>query len=306
MSSALSLRFSAQAQADIQRLSRELSDLQRQVASGNVSNDLSGFGEGAARLLNTQGVRSLVDARASAINQVSARFDVQSSSLGQAADASTNLAKAIHDAISANDGRGVELEVNLAFTSTVSALNETWNGQPLFAGERVGGGPVTITSLDQLVSTPNDQIYDEAARSQTMVLGPGAPIELADRASEISQGAFDAMRDLKVLLNQAGGQLGAPLTSAQIASLQDIANRLDSSAATFNSAEGRSGQLSTRLSAEYQRLQDRSALLLKESGEQSDADLAQVSVRINSLLAQYQAAAKTFSDLSQLSLLSYL
>jgi flagellin-like hook-associated protein FlgL len=64
--------------------------------------------------------------------------------------------------------------------------------------------------------------------------------------------------------------------------------------------------LGKRFEAERARLTARSNLLLKEVGEQADADLAMVSVQINSLLVQYEAAAKTFSDLSQLSLLRYL
>jgi len=46
--------------------------------------------------------------------------------------------------------------------------------------------------------------------------------------------------------------------------------------------------------------------LTKEIGEQADADLAAVSVQMSALLVQYEAAAKTFSELSKLNLLQYL
>jgi flagellar hook-associated protein 3 FlgL len=307
MNSALSLRFSTQAQLDIQRLTRELSDLQRQVASTVRANDLSGFGESAARLINTQGARTLTDSRGSVVNQLEARFEVQAAALRQAATSSTVLFTAIGDAISANDGRGLALELNLAFTGTINALNETWNGQPLFAGERVGEGPVKISSLEELLAaTTPSAMYDEASRHQTIDLNGGSPISLADKASEISPEAFDAMRALKLLIDQSGGELGAPLTASQIDSLQTIANDLKGAAATFNSAEGRAGQLTTRFAAERVRLQDRSNLLLKEVGEIADADLAMVSVRLSSLMVQYEASAKTFADLSKLTLLTYL
>jgi flagellar hook-associated protein 3 FlgL len=54
------------------------------------------------------------------------------------------------------------------------------------------------------------------------------------------------------------------------------------------------------------RLQERSNLLVKEIGDQTDADIGMVSMQLSALLVQYEAAAKTFSDLSQLSLLKYL
>ncbi len=307
MDGALTLRFSTQAAMDIQRMTRELSDLQRQVASGSVSNDLRGYGDGAARLLNTESLRATSDAKAQAVGALQARFGVQASALNQVSSATALLAKTIRDALSANDGRSIDVELNLAFSSSISGLNEQWNGQPLFAGERIGNPPVKINTLDELVSASGPQdIYDEAARPQTVDLGAGTPIPIADKASDLSSNLFDTFKQLKIMINAAGGQLPAPLTEAQRDQLGQIAAALDGEASTFTAAEGRAGQLQTRFTQERTRMTDRSDLLLKEVGDQADADLAQVSVRINSLLAQYQAAAKTFTDLSKLTLLNYL
>ena len=88
--------------------------------------------------------------------------------------------------------------------------------------------------------------------------------------------------------------------------LQTFAGQLEDEANTFTNYEGRAGQLQNRFEGERVRLQDRSNLLQKEIGDQADADVADVTVQLNTLLTQYQAAAKTFSDLSKLSLLDYL
>jgi flagellar hook-associated protein 3 FlgL len=307
MSGALTLRFTTQAQLDIRRMTRDLSDLQRQVASGAKANDLGGFGGGASRLLNAQTLKATADARSSTVVQLEARFGVQSAALGQVAGAAQLLAQSIREGISSNDGRGIAVELNLAFSSTVSALNETWNGQPLFSGERMGAGPIKINTLEELVTavTPDD-IFDEATRHQIIDLGAGTPIPLASKASEMSQDLFNTLRQLKDMVDAAGGQIGAPMTAAQITELQQITDQLDTEAQTFTNEEGRAGQLQTRFAAERARLQDRSNLLLKEIGDQADADLAEVSVQISSLLVQYEAAAKTFADLSKLTLLDYL
>jgi flagellar hook-associated protein 3 FlgL len=129
---------------------------------------------------------------------------------------------------------------------------------------------------------------------------------LSSKASELSQGMFDAMRDLKVLLDGAGGNIGQPIGAAERNALQALADRLDTEANNFTNEEGRAGQLQTRFASERVRLQERSNLLLKEIGEQADADLAEISVQLSSLLVQYEASAKTFADLSKLSLLDYL
>lgn len=307
MSGALTLRFSTQAQLDIRRMTRDLSDLQAQVASGAKAKDLQGFGGAASRLLNAQSLKSTADSHISVLTQIEARFGVQAAAQSQVANATSLLSQSIRDAISANDGRGISVDLPMSFSSIVSALNETWNGQPLFAGERQTGSPVKINSLDQLLAaTGPDDIYDEAQRHQTIDLGSGVPITLADKASEMSQPLFDTIKQLKVLLDASGGALGSPLTTAQTDQLTTIAAALEGEANSFTTAEGRTGQLQTRFSAERIRLQDRSNLLLKEIGSQADADIAEISVQINSLLVQYQASAKVFSDLSQLSLLQYL
>ena len=88
--------------------------------------------------------------------------------------------------------------------------------------------------------------------------------------------------------------------------MQAITDQLDAEANNFTNEEGRAGQLQARFDTERVRLQDRSNLLVKEIGAQADADLAEVSMQLSALMVQYQAAAKTFADLSKLSLLDYL
>jgi flagellin-like hook-associated protein FlgL len=307
VSGPLSLRFTTQAQLDIRRITRELTELQAKVASGREAKDLQGFGGASSRLLNAQSMRSNADARASVINQLQARFGVQGAALGQVSDAAGLLAQSIREAISANDGRGIATELDLSFSSVVSALNESWNGQPLFAGERQGQGPIKVSTLSQLqAATGPDDIFDEADRHQVLDLGAGEPIILSAKASELSQGLFDTLGDLADLIDAAGGQIGQPIAGADRDALLQLADRLDAESDKFTNEEGRAGQLQKRFSAESVRLQERSDLLLKEIGDQTDADIGMVAMQLSALMVQYEAAAKTFSDLSQLSLLKYL
>jgi flagellar hook-associated protein 3 FlgL len=307
MSGTLSLRFSTQAMTDVRRITRELSDLQAQIASGAKADDLQGFGGASSRLLNARTLQANADARGSVINQLQARFGVQGAALGQVAEAAGLLAQSIREAISANDGRGIATELDLSFTSIVSALNETWNGQPLFAGERQGAGPIRINTLEDLqAATGPEAIYDEAARHQMIDLGAGSPVMLSAKASELSTGLFDTLRAMKDMLDAAGGTIGQPITGAQRDQLTMFADALDTEANNFTNEEGRAGQLQNRFATERVRLQERSNLLIKEIGDQADADVAEVTIQLNTLLVQYEAAAKTFADLSKLTLLDYL
>lgn len=306
-STPLNARFFTRAQGDVRRITSELGNLQAQIASGAKADTLQGFGSASSRILSASSMRAATDSRASVINQLEARFGVQASALGQISDATQSLAQTIREAISANDGRGISTELELAFNSIVGALNETWNGQPMFGGERQGDSPVKITSLDELATTvqPED-LFDEAERHQIVDLGTGSPIKLAAKASELSTDLFNTLRQLKFMLDGAGGTLGSPMTGSYTGVLQNIAADLDFHAKEFVTEEGRTGQLQKRFEEERGRLTAQSDLLTKEIGDQTDADLAEVSIRLNTLLTQYEAAAKTFSELSQLSLLKYL
>jgi len=306
-STALNARFFQRAQMDVRRITGELGNLQAQIASGALANTLQGFGGASSRILSAQSMRAASDAKASVINQLEARFGVQSAALGQVSDAAQGLALTIREAISANDGRGIATELGLSFASIVGALNETWNGQPMFAGERQDGPPVRISTLDELtVATTPAQLFDEADRHQIIDLGSGAPIKLAAKASELSSGLFDTLRNMKSMLDGSGGALGQPINAVTTNQLHMFVMELEQHAAAFVTEEGRSGQLQKRFGEERVRLLERSDLITKEIGDQTDADLAQVSIKLNMLMVQYEAAAKSFAELSQLNLLKYL
>lgn len=297
----------AQIQIDLARMGQQLSDIQNQIGSGARAADLKGFASAAGSLLSTQSLKAAADAKSSLIDQLQARFDVQGASLQQVADAARALALSLRTAISANDGRGIATDLELNFNSVVTALNQTWNGQPLFAGERQNGVPVQVQTLQQLVNASGpDQIFNEAARPQTVDLGTGTPTVLAKRASDMSQGLFDVMKNLQVLLNSSAGGMGQPISQENQDTLNAMAASLDAQASAFDNESGRSGQIQAQLKTQSTQLQAQSDLLTKEIGDQRDADPAALSVQLNLLMTQYQASAKVFSDLSKLTLLNYL
>ena len=114
------------------------------------------------------------------------------------------------------------------------------------------------------------------------------------------------VRTLKNLVDSHGGTIGQPISAEDRATLQNLAGQLEAEAGKFTTEEGRAGQLANRFEQERIRMEERSNLLVKEIGDQADADIGEITIRLNSLLVQYEAAAKTFSDLSNMSLLNYL
>jgi flagellin-like hook-associated protein FlgL len=131
-------------------------------------------------------------------------------------------------------------------------------------------------------------------------------VKVSAKASELSTGLFDTLRAMKDMLDATGGAIGQPISATQRDHLIMFADTLEAEANNFTNEQGRAGQLQNRFETESVRLEERSNLIVKEIGEQADADIAQVSIQISALLVQYEAAAKTFADLSRLTLLDYL
>jgi flagellin-like hook-associated protein FlgL len=114
------------------------------------------------------------------------------------------------------------------------------------------------------------------------------------------------MRELQRDLNQEGGTFSAPLTQDQRARLSRIVELIDKGFSDFVAAQGRNGALQSRLDADRDRLNNRIDFLSAEVGQAADADLAEVAMRMSAVQTQYQAAARVFAQISELSVLNFL
>jgi flagellar hook-associated protein 3 FlgL len=227
-------------------------------------------------------------------------------SLSAASDAVEALRQAVLTALGQDDGRYLSNSLQTSFDQTRTALNTNFEGESLFGGERIAGDPVNVTTLAQLAAAPSTaSIFDEAARSKMIDLGDGA-FSVGEKASDVTTGAFDAMRQLKLLMDANGGSLPSPLTTAQRTSLQAIAGSLDTARQTILVSQGRNGDLQNTVSAKSDSLGAQSDTLAKIQSDAADADLAEVATKISAFQVQYQAIAQTFSMLSHMSLLDYL
>lgn len=123
-------------------------------------------------------------------------------------------------------------------------------------------------------------MFDEASRHQIIDTGSGAPIKLAAKASELSTGLFDTLRELKIMLDGTGGALGSAAGRRQTDMLNTLAAQLDNHAKDFVTEEGRAGELPEPLRAAATACERAAGSISEKDGEQTDADLAEVSIRL--------------------------
>ncbi len=296
----------SQASADLKRMQNELGDLQRQTGSGYAHDDLKGYGAAGGRVISARGLIAQTESRIAAAGALRGRLETTDVALGQAADAAEDLRLGVLKALGDNGGPHLGDFLQRAFDSARTALNTRFEEEALFAGERVDARPIQVESLAALAAvTSVDDIYDEAAREKTIDLGEGA-FAVAERASDLSRGLFEAMRSLQILLDNNGGTLPGDLTDQQRTDLTALADDLGDARERLLLGQGRNGMAQTQTAAAQTRLQQQSDALTDLLGELADADLGEVAMQLSARQTQYRAAAEVFSQVSRVSLLDYL
>lgn len=292
------------ARTDLARISEELNALQRQSSSGFKAADLRGYDADASRIVQTRSLLSAVEGRKAAIEQWTARAEVQDAALSSVESAVTKLRSDIVSAITRNDATALYDVLGSAFDQTVGALNQTYDGGALFGGERRDLPTVTALSLDALAQTNEDVLFNESVFDAKAQFGAGDGVRLADRASTIGKETLAVMRELANTLKSAPQK--QPLTEDLRNTLSSLSDRLAVGHKQVLAAQARNGETMNRLKTETDRVSARSDLLTKHLADYAETDLAEVAMRLASMQAQYQATAKVFGEVRDLTLVNFL
>lgn len=293
------------ARTDVSRINTQLYDLQRQTGSGFLADDLKGYGDNAGRIISARGVIDQTEARKAAAQRLQTRLDVQDSALDKAASTADQLKQDVMSALSSDNGSFLQERLRTAFGQMLGAMNQTYEGVALFSGERRGESAIRISAIEDLPGATTDaQLYNESASEQMVDIGMGTPFRVAEKASDIAGPMFDSMRNLYGLLQ--GGGFGNPLTDAERAQLTDITEDLEVARSSIVEAQGRNGDANARLDREIVRLTAMSDMVENHMSQMAESDYAELSMRLSATQSQYQAVAKVFSDIRNLTLVNYL
>lgn len=295
------------ARNDISGLSRTLSDLQRQTASGYKATDLKGFGENNRQILSARAEIQRLEARVENAARAETRLGVQGFALEQATEGVKALRKATLDAVTKDDGRFTAIELDTAFRMVQSALNQTFGGQYLFSGERTEEPTIRVNTLEELVDTaPGVDVFTSSTRELVMDIGDGAPTPVAEQAADFARGTLAVMRDMQAAFKANGGSFDSPLTPSQRTRLNGWVEAIDKGIADFLGAQARNGALQSRVEAEQVRISERIDFMQGQLSKAADADMAEIAMRLAAVQTQYQAAGRVFAQLSELSLINFL
>ena len=284
----------------IQRSQQRLAVTQSQLATGKKAPDLASLGTEAVRnlsahsLLAKQEAHSAVAAR---LGTTLSLYDAQVTGLDTVAG---DLRVSVIDALGTGNAAGLQEAVDAAFAHFRSTLNSTEAGMPLFGGSQPGD-PFTPEKLGDLVGLDLGTAFANDNVRASARLGDRVTIEYGITASALGSDLLKAFQTLAET-----GPIGETPTDDQLAALRTVSGQLDTALTSMRSINAENGRKQAQVETLATRSDERGLLLKDVISRNEDADLGQVAMELAQQKTMLQASYSVFSQLSELSLISYL
>jgi flagellar hook-associated protein 3 FlgL len=293
---------------NIQNEQQQLNVASTQAGSMVVGSNLESYGSQAEQLVATNSLQSQVTGYITNNTLLSEKLSVQSQALQQVSDAAQSAVTGISDAIANNDPTGLTTTLQAALSSAASALNTTYNGQYIFAGNATNTQPFNASSLSALPASSS------AADIATLFAnGTTTPVSRLNSSTVTTTGflASDVGTPLATALTAfqnyvTSTPLSTPLTSAQSTQLQSLETQFNTALTSANSVVAQNGEIQSQVTTNITDLTDQQTALQGVTTNITSVDLGQVETNITLAQNALQASADVFQTLQTSSLLNLL
>ena len=283
-----------------------LNQINQQVSSGKVGQDLQGFGDSSEALVAAQTLQVRNNGYIQANNNLSAKLQTQDQALTQVSDAGSSARQAIAQAIASGSADGLMSSLQSDFSQAVGGLNTQYNGQYLFAGGKVTTPPVAAQTLSDLTSPPAGGVFQNDQLASVSQLNATTNLQTGMLADQVGTNLFNAFQQVQAFNQGAGGPLGGQLTAAQTTFLTNMLHTFDAANQGMTNTVASNGLLQDRVSQVQSDQQDQATTLATMIGNIADVDMAQASSQLSQTQVALQASARVFASLQNTSLLNYL
>lgn len=303
------MRISTQATSqsallELMRAQREAFEAQEQLATGKKASDLKGYATSAETILTARAAQTRADAFVESNKRLASRLEVQDLAYQELADATDQL----RQSLTTIDGTALMNNVQGAFDRVVIALSTKFAGSFVFSGVRTDTAPINASTLDQLQAALPDttSVFDDATRRQTQQIDSETTLDVNATASEVAGDLIAVFERLADYHEGVNGPFDGQMSETQLAYIQTEIAQVINAFDTINAAMAENGSRQARVEASIRSHEDRSSYLTTMIAGLEDADMAEAATRLTTAQTAIEVSARTFSSLSQLSLLPYL
>lgn len=286
---------------DLMRAQRNIFDAQKQLTTGKKATDLKGVGHQAETLSATRSAIMRAKVYEEAGIRAASRLEAQDVALTRMTDA----AGEVRLAVTSMDGDFLMQKLNDAFYQVKTALETKHAGAFIFGGTQSDQNPVTVNSLNDLVALPaaadafqNNQRRPEVQLDQNISVQVGM---LADDVGGEIMASFKRIADQNALT-----PFSNPLSAAQQTFLQTEIQLIITAVDNLNGKQGVNGSGQANVETLTNSHKDRQIFLERMLGDLEDVDMAKAATSFQQAQTAVDVAARTFSSLSQVSLLPFL
>jgi len=289
--------------ANLMQTQRDLFEAQSQLTTGKKATDLKGVGHQAETLSAARSALAQAKTYEEAGIRSSARLEAQDVALERLADSASTLRVAMTSA----DGDFIMDQVRDAFYSTYNALTTQHAGAYVFGGTRSDVNPLTINSLTDLVPLASvTDAFQNNSRQPEVQLDQNIKVKVGELADGVGQDVMASFKRIAEFEAGANGPFTQPMTPAQETFMRTELPLIVSALEGVNSKVGQSGANRARVETLTTSHQDRQTFLTKMLSDLEDVDMALAATRFQQAQVAIEVSAKTFSTLSQVSLLPFL
>lgn len=288
---------------DLMRAQRNVFEAQQQLTTGKRAQDLKGVGYQAETLTATRAAVERAKAYEEAAVRTSARLEAQNVALERIAGAAVDL----RAALTSKEGDYVMHQVRDAFQNVAAALNTNHAGTYLFGGTRSDMPPVTVSTVNDLLPLADaSDAFSNNERKPQVQLDQNLTVEVGMLADDVGGDLMAAFKRIAEYNAGADGPFSKPLNATQenylVGELQTVIGVLDD----LHAKVGENGSVQARVENLQQSHSDRQDFLQQMLGKMEDVDMAEAASRFQQAQTAVEVSARTFSALTQVSLLPFL
>jgi flagellar hook-associated protein 3 FlgL len=293
--------------AQIQKAQFALDVSSRQVITGKVSDNYTGFGDKTAVLESARSSAARADANVAVAQQASIRLDLQDAQLSQLATLMGEVRQTLTKAAADQDTSSMVDQLEGLFSQAVEILNAKDSNGFLYGGDNNQTPPVTIGTLAELAALPSvSDAFANGSIKTSVRLGDNQTIELGILAEDLGTQMFALLRQVAQFDAGPDGPLTGSTTSVQQNFLE---SSIPSSIAAFEGAN----QAVAANGIRYQSLQNSLARLEASTtihkvfvSNIEDVDITKALTDLNQNKVALEATFQISSTLNRLSLLNFL
>jgi flagellar hook-associated protein 3 FlgL len=280
---------------------------QQQVSTGNIADNLSGFGNQTQALIATQSVKSRVDGLVSQLNQTGVQLTFQQSALNQISTVAQSLQQALTTAQGVGTGDTLMSQVQSLFSQAASALNTQYNGSYIFSGGQTSTQPFTATTLSTLTTQPSvSSFFQDGSLTPVSRIDDNTTVQTGFLATNVGSALMGVFQSIQAFQQSGAGNFGGALTAAQQTFLDSAISQLNTVTASTTQTTAEGGAIQAQVAAALTTQTDRQTTLAGVLGTMTNADAATAATNLTQAQTAFQASAQVFNSLKGMSLLNYL